>query len=133
MEERRKLPRKYLIAFSSVKDNQSGLHLGFLCDLNRDGLMIICKKPIDLGQETELYIELPEDKNFNKKYILIKTTAVWCEPDIDPRLYNTGFKITNLDKEEEQIIDKMIDLYEFRRDITPFPPSTAELGKIEYE
>lgn len=122
MEDRRKLPRKYLMTFSSVKDNQTGLHLGFLCDLNTEGLMIICKKPIEVDQNMQLYIDLPRDKNFRQKSILLNAKAIWCEEDIDPRLYNTGFQILDLTENEEHVIEKMIDLYEFRRDTTTYPP-----------
>ena len=129
MEERRKLPRKYLMAFSSVIDNNSGMLLGYLNDLTLNGLMVISKVEKDVGIETELYIELPEVPKFPKKSLLIKARIIWCEADIDPRLYNIGFHFLRVSAEDKIIIEQMIDAYEFRRDQDLFPPSVSEINK----
>lgn len=129
MQERRKLPRKYLMAFSSVKNNQSGIELGYLCDMNLDGMMIIGKEPHEPGQEIELYIELPEKQNFPQKSIIVKAELIWTEPDIDPRLFNMGFKFLNLAEADKPIITNMIKVYEFRRNTELYPPSTSELNE----
>jgi len=129
MQERRKLPRKYLMAFSSVKNNQNGLELGYLCDMNLAGMMIIAKQHHEPGQEMELYIELPEKQNFAQKSIIVRAELVWVEPDIDPRLYNIGFKFLNLAETDKSIISNMIKVYEFRRNTELYPPSASELNK----
>ena len=129
MEERRKLPRKYLMAFSSVYDNASGILLGYLCDLTLDGLMIISKIPKDAENEIELYIELPETPQFPKNNLLVQSRIVWCKEDIDPRLYNIGFQFINLPEEDQAIVEQMIESYEFNREQTLFPPSVNELNR----
>jgi hypothetical protein len=129
MEERRKLPRKYLIAFSTVLDNGTSEKLGYLCDLTLEGLMVISKMPRDSGTEIELYIELPETPDFPQKSLEVQTLIIWCEADIDPRLYNIGFQFIDLSKEEKDIIEQMIESYEFNREQDMFPPSVAELNR----
>ena len=129
MEERRKLPRKYLMAFSSIIDNNSGLLIGYLSDLTLDGLMVISKIAKDTEDSTDLYIELPDEPRFPKKNLLLNARIVWCEADIDPRLYNIGFQFEKLSKEDKDIIEKMIDAYQFRRDQELFPPSVAEINR----
>ncbi len=129
MEERRKLSRKYLMAFSSVLDNNSGMLLGYLCDLTLDGLMVISKVPKNAENEIELYIELPDTPKFSRKSLKIKTRIIWCEADIDPRLYNVGFQFVNLAEEDKPIIEQMIESYEFNREQNMFPPSVTELNR----
>jgi len=129
MEERRKLPRKYLIAFSTVLDNSTSEKLGYLCDLTLEGLMVISKVPRDSGAEIELYIELPETPDFPQKSLEIQTRIIWCKTDIDPRLYNIGFQFIDLSKEEKAIIEQMIKSYEFNREQDMFPPSVTELNR----
>ena len=129
MEERRKLPRKYLMAFSSVLENNSGMMLGYLCDLTLEGLMVISKMPKDVEGEIELYIDLPDTPKFPQKSLEIQTRIVWCRPDIDPRLYNIGFQFIDLAEDNKAIIEQMIESYEFNRDQALFPPSVAELNK----
>ena len=123
MEERRKLPRKYLMAFSSVYDNASRILLGYLCDLTLNGLMVISKIPKESESEIELYIELPETPQFPKDSLTIQSRIIWCKDDIDPRLYNVGFQFIDLSEEDRTIVKQMIESYEFNREQELFPPS----------
>ncbi len=115
MEERRKLPRKYLMAYSSVYEQSTGKMLGYLCDLTLDGLMVISKENLVVDKETEIRIDLPEVPPFTEKYLQIKARVVWLQPDLDPRLNNIGFHFLELAKEKKPLIEKIIDTYEFRR------------------
>ena len=129
MEERRKLPRKYLMAFSSVFESKSRVLLGYLSDLTLGGLMIISKVPLDDEKNIVLYIELPNTPQFPQESLEISARAAWCEADIDPRLYNIGFQFIELNEEDKAIIKEMIEIYEFRRDQALFPPSVSELNR----
>ena len=129
MDERRKLPRKYLMAYSSVFSKSSGQMLGYLCDLTLEGLMVISKEPSQPDKEIELRIDLPEVPKFPKRRILVNSRVAWCQPDVDPSLYNIGFQIMELAPGDDAIIEQMIDAYQFRRDQEAYPPSTEELNK----
>ena len=41
MDDRRKIPRKYLMVYSRVFDRETGKVLGYLSDMNLMGAMII--------------------------------------------------------------------------------------------
>ncbi|OQX64805.1 MAG: hypothetical protein B5M51_02555 [Anaerolinea sp. 4484_236] len=129
MDERRKLPRKYLMAYSSVYNQNDGQLLGYLCDLTLSGLMVISKESKQIGTEREIRIDLPETPVFPKKSLVFKTRVIWCQPDVDPRLHNIGFQLLNLAPEDKPIIEQMIETYEFRRDQDAYPPSIDELNK----
>lgn len=115
-EERRKLPRKYLMAFSSVYETSTGKLLGYLSDLNISGLMIIGKENLELEQELDLHLNLPEMPTRSETHLRVNARVVRSQPDLDPRLFNIGFVFLDLAKEKEALVEAMINAYEFRRD-----------------
>jgi Tfp pilus assembly protein PilZ len=115
MEERRKLPRKYLMAYSSVYEQSTGKLLGYLCDLTLDGLMVIGKESLEIDKEIGIRIDLPEIPLFSEQHLQIQARVIWVKPDLDPRLNNIGFNFLKLSKEEKPLIEQMIETYEFRR------------------
>ncbi|NOY97659.1 MAG: PilZ domain-containing protein [Chloroflexi bacterium] len=128
MEERRKLPRKYLMAYSCVFNHHDGQLLGYLCDLTIDGLMVISKEAVQPETQLELRIDLPEVPLFPKRRLLLQARAIWCRPDVDPRLYNIGFQFLEVPPDDGSIIEQMIDAYEFRRDDDVYPPSVSRIN-----
>ena len=116
MEDRRRIPRKYLMAFSSVYEQSTGKMLGYLSDLNLSGLMLIGKEKIAPDTEIELHLDLPEMPNISDTFLRVKARVVRSQPDLDPRLVNIGFSFIDLPEEKKPIIREMIDVYEFRRE-----------------
>lgn len=116
IEDRRKIPRKYLMVYSSVYETSTGKVLGYLSDLNTEGLMIIGKEALELHKEMELHLDLPDMPTFGDTYLRVMARVVRCQPDLDPRLKNIGFAFIDLPKEKEVLIKEMISAYEFRRD-----------------
>jgi c-di-GMP-binding flagellar brake protein YcgR len=116
MEERRTIPRKYLMAYSSVYVQSTGRMLGYLSDPTFGGLMVIGKESIETGREIDLHIDLPEMPSVTAKFLRIRARVVRCQPDLDPRLYNIGFEFLKITKDEKNIIAQMIESYELRRD-----------------
>ena len=116
MEERRKLHRKYLMAFSSVYKQDTGKLIGYLSDLTLDGLMVISKEDIEINKEMEIYLDLPEMILSKERVLKINARVIWLQPDIDPRLNNIGFQFLKLSEEKTPIIAQMIDAYQFRRE-----------------
>ena len=116
MEDRRTLPRKYLMAYSSVYDAATGKLLGYLSDLNISGLMIIGKENLPIDAEMELHLDLPDMPTFGDTHVRVKARVARCQPDLDPRLINIGFSFIDLPEEKEPLIEEMISTYEFRRE-----------------
>ena len=115
MEERRKLPRKYLMAYSSVYEASTGKLLGYLSDLNLGGLMLIGKEKLFLEQEMTLHLDLPDVPSFGDTHLRVKARVVRCQPDLDPRLFNIGFEFIDLPKDKNPLIEEMISTYELKR------------------
>jgi PilZ domain-containing protein len=127
MDERRSLPRKYLVIYSRVFDRKTGSVIGYLSDLTPEGAMIIGEQPVEPQSKYMLRVDLPEAAIFSQRHIDLEAEAMWCKPDIDPNFYSTGFHFTNPSPENIIVIEQMIEAYEFRRDIDKYPPSTTEM------
>jgi len=120
-KERRKLDRKYLIVYSRVFERNLGKMLGYLGDLSLSGAMIISEQAQTVNSVLPLRLDLPDLQLFNIGQLDIAARVAHCEPDINPAFYNIGFEL-------KVTIEKMMDAYEFRREIPnyPTPPSALQ-------
>ena len=116
MEDRRKLPRKYLMAYSSVYEQSTGKLLGYLSDLNLAGMMIIGKEALPPEADMKIHLDLPEMPSISDTYLRVKVRVIRSQPDLDPRFVNIGFVFVDLPKEKQPVISAMIQTYEFRRE-----------------
>lgn len=114
-EERRKLKRKYLVFFTRVFDRNSGQWFGNLADLSPEGLMLISEKPLPTGLDFSLSMDLPLDI-FGTDRMDFDAHSIWCQPDIDPNFYNTGFKFADIAAQDAKIIQQIIEVYGIRED-----------------
>jgi len=128
MEERRKLPRKYLLAFSSVFKQSTGELIGYLNDLTLEGLMIISKESLEINTELGIYLDLPEMILSKERALKIQVRVIWVQPDVEPSLNNIGFQFLGLKDNQKPVINQMIDAYEFRRKDGTAPLSMDSLG-----
>jgi hypothetical protein len=131
MEERRQLERKYLIVYSRVFERNLGNMLGYLGDLSLSGAMIISEQPQTVNSVLPLRLDLPDLQLFNAGQLDISARVAHCEPDINPAFYNIGFEFLDVTSEQKKIIEKMMDAYEFRREIPNYPthPSSMQDDK----
>ena len=127
-EERRKLDRKYLIVYSRVFERNLGKMLGYLGDLSLSGAMIISEQAQTVNSVLPLRFDLPDMNLFSTSQLDISARVAHSEPDINPAFYNIGFEFLDVTQEQKAIIEKMMDTYEFRREIPNYPthPSTLQ-------
>ena len=111
MDERRQLERKYLIVYSRVFERNLGNMLGYLGDLS-----------------LALRFDLPDLQLFSVGQLDVAARVAHCDPDINPAFYNIGFEFIDLSPEQKEIVEKMMDAYEFRREYPnyPTPPSSLQ-------
>ena len=116
MDERRKIPRKYLIIYSRVFDQALGKLLGYLSDLSEKGAMIIADGPLEIGTTLLLRFDLPDPKIFNTHNLMITGRVAHCVTDISPDFYDIGLEFLEVTPEKRIIIEKMMEVYEFHRE-----------------
>jgi len=122
MQERRKVQRKNLMAYTQVFDLSGGFLLGYLGDLHLQGAMVIGQRPLEENAELILGIELPELPNISTSRITLPVRVAWCQQDISPEFYNVGFEFKEVTPEQTAMIEAIMNNYEFRRDTPPNYP-----------
>lgn len=127
MDDRRRLDRKYLIVYSRVFERNLGRMLGYLGDLSLSGAMIISEQPQTIDSVLQLRFDLPDLQLFKTGQLDIAARVVHCEPDINPAFFNIGFEFQDVSPEKKTIIERMMDAYEFRREIPDLPPPPSPL------
>ena len=131
MDDRRRLDRKYLIVYSRVFERNLGTMLGYLGDLSLSGAMIISEQSQTIDNVLPLRFDLPDLQLFKAGQLDIAARVAHCEPDINPAFYNIGFEFLEVSPEKKAIIERMMDAYEFRREIPDFPPPPSALRNGE--
>jgi len=128
MNERRKAPRKSLMSYSQVFDLYGGQLLGYLGDLNLLGAMVIGDKPIPKDTSVTLAIELPELTGIKATRMVIPARVVWSEQDISPNYFNIGLEFTEVRPDQKNIIQAIMDTYEFQRNVPSYliKPSASQ-------
>ena len=113
MKDRRRLKRKYLAFFTRVYDRNTGLVIGHLADLSPGGMMLISDTPIEVDTVYALSMDLSE-AFFEKDHLDFNAHSKWCQPDIDPAFWNTGFELLTPAPEDLGIVQQIIDEYGIR-------------------
>ena len=128
MQDRRKQPRKDLMSYSQVYDLHDGKLIGYLGDLNQLGAMVISDHPMPENTNLMISIELPELPKIHDLSMNVSTRIAWCHQDISPDYYNVGLEFNSTNRKHKDIIQAVIENYEFRRQSPNYPmhPNEAE-------
>lgn len=113
MAERRKLSRKYLTFFGRIFDRQTGQLLGNVADITAEGVMVISSHPIEVDKDFQLRVDLA-GRIFGVDHLNLSGCSIWCQTDIDPAYFNTGFQLTGVTPEEIELIDRIVEEYKIR-------------------
>ena len=113
MAEKRKFPRRDLIFYSRVSDGMTGRVLGYLLNITPEGAMILSEKPLEVGWDVELYIELPEGMS-DLREMVIQARSRWCQPDINPEFYDVGFEFLQTTEVYSALILRLVEEFGFR-------------------
>jgi len=122
MQERRKQPRKDLMSYSQVFELYHGKLIGYLGDITLLGAMVIGDEPFDIGSELNISIQLPELPNIRATRIALPVRVVHCQKDLSPEYYNIGLEFRLVTDPQKEIIQSIIENYEFRRQTPNYPP-----------
>jgi hypothetical protein len=126
MQERRKQPRKNLMAYSQVFDLAEGRLIGYLGDLNLVGAMVIADQPIQVNSKLTISIQLPELPAISASRLDLPVRVAWCHRDLSPEFLNIGLDFRPVTGEHKRIIEAVMENYEFRRELPNYPPRPAE-------
>ena len=113
MKDKRKISRRFLLYYMRIYDADTRQQIGHLVDITPRGIMVVSEQPLLEGQVTHMRLELT-DEVADKPFMEFSVRSKWCEPDIIPDSYNSGFEILDLAPEDSTIIHHIIDQFGFR-------------------
>jgi hypothetical protein len=113
MDDKRKIDRRFLLYYMRVYDAETRQQIGNLVDITPAGIMVVSEHPLPEGQTTRLRVEVTEEVS-DKPFMEFAALSKWCEPDIIPNMYNTGYEILDLMPEDSDIILHIIEEFGFR-------------------
>lgn len=131
MQERRKQPRKDLMSYSQVFNENEGYLIGYLGDLNALGAMVISHAEMKAGTDLTIRIQLPELEGFSDSAMTVPARVAWCQPDISPDYNNIGLEFKSLTERQKRIVEAIIARYEFRRQGPAYPTHPNQLNIAE--
>ena len=85
---------------------------GRLVNIHRDGMMLVSNRPTKVGRRYEMKLPLPEPIN-GRRAISFKADSVWCDQDVNPAYYDTGFKIVDITPVDAATIEHSFESYLF--------------------
>jgi PilZ domain len=113
MAERRKIKRRHLLYYGRIYDDNVKNLLGYLVDITESGFMLLSEDPFPVGVTRRLKLEVTDDVGAGP-YINFTVKSIWCEPDIDPSRFDTGFEIEEIKPGDKELISTIIEKYGFR-------------------
>ena len=90
-DERRIKPRRHLIFYLRVFNDETGELIGYLGDIHTDGIMVMSETPIKADQDFTLCVKLHTELS-DQESLKFKARSRWCKNDVNPTLYDTGFQ-----------------------------------------
>jgi hypothetical protein len=94
-----------------VSDASTGNLIGYLVDISIDGFKLDCDKPLTVGKDYRLYIELSPDIA-SKTSMIFTAKCVWVQPDnISPNAFKLGFQISSIAPADATIFQRMFEKY----------------------
>ena len=122
MQERRKQPRKDLMSYSQVFELYYGKLIGYLGDITQFGAMVIGDEPHEVGSQISISIHLPELPGITATRMALPVRVAYCTKDLSPEYHNIGLAFSQVTDQQKEIIDAIIENYEFRRQTPNYPP-----------
>jgi PilZ domain len=115
MSDRRKEPRRKLMAFTPVYDLHPRTLLGYLGDLTLRGALVVGDTLITINKETELEIQFPNDlPEIPRLHVRVPARIAWCRFEEGPQDYHIGVEFTEVTLELKDLIENILARYHFR-------------------
>ena len=130
MQDRRRQPRKDLMSYSQVYDLSDGRLIGYLGDITLLGAMVISDHPLKQNKDLSISVELPELPGVNDASMILSVRVAYCRQDISPDYYNIGIEFNTATQKQQNIIQAIMDNYEFRRQTPNYPMHPNEMDDL---
>jgi len=107
MEDYRHRPRKNTPHLVRVLNEESGETVGRVVDITADGMMLVTKEKIKVGQLFNFRIILPVMVH-HRSDVCLEAKSVWVKADSNSEYSKCGFKFINLAGEEGFLLEDVM-------------------------
>ena len=115
MTNKRNIQRTSLVEFQQVQDAASGKVLGYLGDLSLEGLRVLSKKNIPIGESFRLRLKYVRVGGETEE-LEADAESVWERKPGDLPYGETGFHFTELSADARECVDVIIKDLQRRTD-----------------
>ncbi len=111
--EKRASERRHLIFYLRVFDRDAGQLLGFLGDINPDGMLLISEQPREVGQHLNIKMQFPRPLG-DREFLNLEATVRWCNPDVNDKFHDIGLEFSNIDREDLLVFGELLRKFGFK-------------------
>ncbi len=104
--------RTNLVFYLEVLDAPGEELLGHVGDISANGIMLITRYLLPLGQTRDLRIRLPELEEFESRFIDVRIETRWSKPDVNPELHCIGCLFVKISPRNRELVRQVQNLLE---------------------
>ena len=108
----RKLQRRHLIYYLPVVNTLTGVTLGRIADITREGILLLSEAPLETDQIIPVKITLPDEIE-GEREIFFTAKSIWCHKDKNPDVYGVGFQMIDASEHTAEQIENLIEFLGF--------------------
>jgi len=102
-------PRKHLIYFTKIESASGKSFTGRLVDISINGLKVVMKEKVIIGERYSFEISLPEEKaKEGQETINCNGKAIWYKQHINPEHFTAGFEIDRITAADKLSLSKLM-------------------------
>jgi hypothetical protein len=107
MAERRTVPRKKFNMYMRVIDDDTQQTLGHMVDVSPGGLQLETSAALPINKDFYLRVELTPELA-DRPFMVFIAKSKWCKPGNIPFLFYTGFRITEIMPDDQEIFTSIV-------------------------
>lgn len=105
--DKRKQTRKDLAARLALVDINSGMEIGDLANISRDGFMVLARRPLPAQSVFQLALSLPMLIR-GVDTLSLGAESLWCNPTEDGEHYWVGFHVIDIAPQDQDVLDQLL-------------------------
>ncbi len=102
-----------LTVYLKVFDEKTSDLIGYLVDVNNDGLLLASEASIETNIVFRLKLELPTEIEGSQKF-LFSATSRWSDKDSESNFYNSGFRFEEVSDKDKNILEQLVEKFCFQ-------------------
>lgn len=107
-DNQRSVPRRHLIYYLRVYDQNENRLIGNLVDISTKGIMVVSESELPVGKVFNLKMLLPDSLEGSKE-VEFQAETRWCHNDANPNFFDTGFELINPVGDFLEALDRLVE------------------------